>query len=401
MSDRNAGLPKIRQDPTDRGFVQDPYPFYARIRSLGDFVVWEDYGFAVATTHAAVHQVMKHPRLGRAVPDGRRAGPSPALATFEAIEAHSLLEIEPPNHTRIRRLVTSGFTGERLYPMAPAISTIADRLIDAFPDGPFDFIDAFARPLAAETIAVFLGVPAGDAATLQRWSNDMVAMYQARRDAGVERKAEAAARDFAAYARDRIAERRGTTGRGDLLCLLSKAEAEGLLTEDELVSTVILMLNAGHEATAHAMGNAVPLLTPHPDRHLALLPEQIAGTVEECLRFAPPLHLFTRHVYQPVDFGGVSFGPDDTVGCLLGSACRDDAVWPDGDHFDPFRVRRPHTAFGVGIHACVGASLARMELQIAPPVLFSRCPELRIVEPPRLADLYHFHGLERLTVAVR
>ena len=401
MPSKRTNVPKVSQVPTDPAFVQNPYGFYARLRALGDFVFWEDYGIVIGTTHAAVHQVMKHPALGRAVPERLRKVPAGDLEAFESVERHSLLEIEPPDHTRLRRLAMTGFVGERIYPMAPAISTLADELINGFPEGPFDFIDAFAKPLAARTIAVFLGVPVEDAATLQAWSNDMVAMYQARRDAGVERKAEAAARAFTAYARGKIAERRAQPGGGDLLSLLVAAHDGGQLDSDELISTVILMLNAGHEATAHSMGNAVPLLAAHPERKLALLPEQIAGTVEECLRHTPPLHLFTRYVYQSITIEGVSFEPGDVVGCLLGSACRDDAVWPDGDRFDPFRARRPHVAFGVGIHSCVGASLARMEMQIALPVLFSRCPNLRIVEPPRLADLYHFHGLERLMIEVR
>jgi len=404
VSNRNdspADMPVAEQDPTDPHFVQHPYEFYNRVRALGDFVYWKDYPLVVATTHAAVHKVLKHPQMGRAVPRAQRVGAPADLESFQALEDHSLLEIEPPDHSRIRRLVTQGFTGEQLFPIAPDISRIADALIDRFPEGPFDLIEAYSRPLAALTITNFLGVPDSDATRLQAWSNDMVAMYQARRDAGVERQAEAAARDFTAYARDIIGPRRDQAPRGDFLSLLIEASAKAALSDDELVSTVILLLNAGHEATAHSVGNAVNLLAAHTDRTLGLHPEQIANTVEEGLRFATPLHLFQRHVYAPVKIGDVSFRPGDQVGALLGSACRDDAVWPDGDRFDPLRARRPHVAFGLGLHACVGAPLARMEMQIALPALFSRCPKLKIVEKPCVADLYHFHGLERLMVTVR
>ena len=173
------------------------------------------------------------------------------------------------------------------------------------------------------------------------------------------------------------------------------------MSEDELISTAILLLNAGHEATAHTLGNAVPLLLRFPGRAEALAPESVAGTVEECLRYKPPLHLFTRYVYEDTEIDGRTFSKNQKIGCLLASACRDDATWPDGNVFDPFRARRPHTAFGAGLHSCVGAALARLELKIGLPVLFARCPELAIVEAPEVADLYHFHGYERLTVTLR
>jgi unspecific monooxygenase len=159
-------------------------------------------------------------------------------------------------------------------------------------------------------------------------------------------------------------------------------------------------LNAGHEATVHSIGNAVRNLAGHKLRHEALEPERITYTVEECIRFEPPLHMFTRHVYEPVTIMDVAFERGDEIGCLLGSACHDDAIWPDADRFDPFRDILANTAFGAGIHFCVGAPLARLEMQIALPALFSRCPELRIVQPPQVADLYHFRGLERLMVTV-
>ena len=205
---------------------------------------------------------------------------------------------------------------------------------------------------------------------------------------------------FALYLRDTI-DKRGQAPSGDFLSELIAAKADGtLLSTEELLSTVVLLLNAGHEASVHALGHAVHLLTDYPERSLALEPTNIAGTVEECLRFRPPLHMFQREVYEDVRISEHDFQKGQTVGCLLGSACRDDAVWPDGDKFDPIRARRPHLAFGTGIHACLGAVLARLEMQIALPALFSRCPDLRIVEPPELADRYHFHGLERLMVEV-
>lgn len=391
-------MERLQQSPTDPAFVQDPYPFYRVARSRGDFIFWEDYAMVMATTHEAVNRVLKSKKMGREVPAERRKPVRPGLELFYAVEDHSMLELEPPRHTRLRGLVLRAFTRNRISGLAPEISMIADELIDRFPEGPFDLLDAFARPLPVIVIARLLGVPESMAPQLLTWSNDMVAMYQSRRTEAIEDRAAAAAGEFADFMRRYVEERRSTPGH-DLISELIAAEEDGeKLSSDELITTCILLLNAGHEATVHSIGNAVRQLAGHSRVHEAMQPERIEFAVEECLRFSPPLHMFTRHVYEPVEIMGTKFEPGDEVGCLLGSACHDDAIWPDGDRFDPFRDIIKNTAFGAGIHFCVGAPLARLELQIALPALFSRCPNLRIVEPPQIANLYHFHGLERLMV---
>jgi unspecific monooxygenase len=200
--------------------------------------------------------------------------------------------------------------------------------------------------------------------------------------------------------RDVLKQKRGTMQK-DFLSHLAGIQDTGAMSASEVLSTSILLLNAGHEATAHSIGNAVPLLLEFDGRSEALTPDAIAGTVEECLRFRPPVHLFKRYVYKPSTIEGVRFDVNDQIGCLLASASRDDAVWPDSEVFNPFRPRIRHLAFGVGLHACLGAALARLELQIALPALFSRCPRLRIDAPPKVANLYHFHGYERLMVSIK
>ncbi len=354
----------------------------------------------MATTHEAVNRIMKSRKMGREVPKERRKAVRPALAPFYAVEDHSMLELEPPRHTRLRGLVLRAFTRQRIMTMAPEISMMADDLIDGFPDGPFDLLDHFARVLPVLVIARLLGVPDAMAPQLLAWSNDMVAMYQSRRTEAIEDQAAVAAGAFADFMRGYVEERRSSPAN-DLISQLIAAEEDGeKLSSDELITTCILLLNAGHEATVHSIGNAVRQLAGHSRLNEAMQPERIEYAVEECLRFDPPLHMFTRHVYEPVEILGTRFDPGDEVGCLLGSACHDDAIWPDGDRFDPFRDIRKNTAFGAGIHFCVGAPLARLELQIALPALFSRCPNLRIVETPKVANLYHFRGLERLMVQV-
>ena len=400
MSDFARQMPTVEQDPTDPKFVSNPYEFYRYLRALGHFVYWTDYDLPVATTHAAVAQTLRHPTMGRAVPEALLKPVQPELAAFLALEEHSLLEIEPPDHTRIRREALKAFAGPQIALIAPMISRFADRLIDDFPDAPFDLIASYAKPLAALTITEFLGVDPKHAPQLLVWSSSMVAMYQARRDAKVEALAESASRAFTGFMRDVIETRRSAPGQ-DFLSHLIAFEQSGGMSEAELLSTAILLLNAGHEATVHAIGNAVPLLLTFSGRSDALAPDSIAGTVEECLRYRPPLHLFKRFVYKPSTVEDVDFAVNDQIGCLLASACRDDAIWPDGEVFDPFRGRHPHVAFGAGLHSCIGSALARLELRIALPVLFARCPNLALEEAPKIANLYHFHGYEELRVSLR
>lgn len=384
-------------DPTDPNFVQNPYPAYQEMRAVGDMVYWDAYDMPVAVTAEAVKKAMRHPNMGRAVPKKYVNTPE-ALRPFNEVEAYSLLELEPPDHTRIRRVVASAFVLDRMAVLTPLVSQIADALINKFPDdAPFDLLTAFAQPLTARTIAAFLGIDTEHAPQMQAWSDAMVTMYQTGRNAAVEHAAASAANDFSTFITAEL-DRRKSFPLDDFLTELTLAESAGTLTRAEAVSSAILLLNAGQEATAHAIANAIRTLLDFPETALAVHPTHCAGTVEECLRFTPPLHMFTRQVYKPVSFMGVDFKEGSEIGCLLGSACRDDAVWPDGDIFDPFRLRRPHQAFGVGIHACTGAALARLEMHIALPALFSRCLGMTLASPPRIADTYHFHGLESLEV---
>ncbi len=230
------------------------------------------------------------------------------------------------------------------------------------------------------------------ASRLLTWSGAMVAMYQAGRTAADEHAAAHAAAEFAAYLKGHAARRRDSPA-DDLITHLLAAEAEGEhLSPEELVSTCILLLNAGHEATVHSIGNGAKALLESGHRQGG------QATTEEILRHDPPLHLFTRHVYETTEVAGHRLAAGSKIGCLLAAANRDPAVWDRPDQFDPDRPLQAHVAFGAGIHFCVGAPLARLELGIALDTLFARCPDLTLAEPPRYADLYHFHGLERLIV---
>ncbi len=385
----------LSQSPTDPDFVQDPYPFYDRARASGDLFHWNDYGMACATSHRAVSAILKDRRLGREALAEWVAEIPDHLTPFYDVEAHSMLELERPRHTRLRGLVLRAFTSRRIAALGPEIEALCHRLVDAFPDHPFDLLDAYARPVPVIVIARLLGVPEDRADDLLDWSNAMVGMYQARRTRAMEDAAVAATSAFQDFLAGYIAEKRRAPADDLISELIAAEEAGDRLSTEELISTCILLLNAGHEATVHTLGNGVRSLL---DRDIRTVD---TACVEEVLRFDPPLHMFTRWVYEDVELFGHGFVRGDRIACLLGAANRDPAAYPDPHRFDPARKGPANVAFGAGIHFCVGAPLARLELEIALKVLFERCPELRYTKPPRYADVYHFHGLERLKVCLR
>lgn len=310
-----------------------------------------------------------------------------------------MLELEPPRHTRLRGLVLRAFTSRRIAALQPEIEALSHDLIDALPSGPLDLLQHFGQRLPVTIIARLLGVPEDMGDELLRWSNAMVGMYMAGRTRETEDKAVAATKAFVTFLRLYIAERRALPA-DDLITHLIEAEAEGeRLTTDELISTCILLLNAGHEATVHTIGNGVKVLLETGASPEMLLADRVEGTVEEILRFDPPLHMFTRWAYEDATIMGHTFRRGDQVALLLGAANRDPNIWNRPDRFIPDRHQIPNTSFGAGLHFCVGAPLARLELQIALPILFHRLPRLRLAEPPVYRNVYHFHGLDRLLVS--
>lgn len=310
-----------------------------------------------------------------------------------------MLELEPPRHTRLRSLVLRAFTSRRIAALAPEIAALSHELIDAFPAGEFDLLTHFARTLPVIVIARLLGVPEDRADDLLDWSNAMVGMYQARRDRTMEDAAVTATEAFVAFMRAYVEDRRAKPA-DDLITHLIAAEMEGeKLSTDELITTCILLLNAGHEATVHTIGNGVKALIENGFGAEVLTPDSVDGTVEEILRFDPPLHLFTRHAYEDIEIAGHTFRRGDEVGCLLAAANRDPGQWDEPHRFDPSRPVRPNLGFGIGLHFCVGAPLARLELRTALPILFARLPGLRLAAAPDYANLYHFHGLSGLVVS--
>ncbi|NIY73132.1 cytochrome P450 [Marivivens donghaensis] len=382
----------FQQSPTDPAFVQNPYPFYDSVRAAGDLFYWDDYQMVCAVSHEAVSALLKDRRLGREIPPEKATPIPPHLKPFYDIDAHSMLELEAPRHKRLRSLVLRAFTSRRIASLAGDIEELSNELIDRFPDEPFDLIDAFCRPIPVVVICRLLGVPEDRADDLLRWSNDMVAMYQARRTREVEDAAAKASTEFREFIVGYIEARRKAPAN-DLLSELIAAEEEGeKLSTDELVTTVILLLNAGHEATVHTMGNGVKTMLERG------VTEITDASVEEIIRFDPPLHMFTRWVYEDITVFGHELKRGQMFGCLLGAANRDPAAYTDPNTFDPERKGPTNTSFGGGIHFCVGAPLARLELKVAMGVLFDRLPALKLAGEPQYANVFHFHGLDSLMV---
>lgn len=389
----------LGQSPVDPHFVQNPYPFYDRARAGGPLFYWQDYDLPCATGFAAVDGLLRDRRFGRECPPEFAPDHPAHLAPFYAFESHSMLELEPPRHTRLRGLVVRAFTSRRIAAMGPEIAALSHTLIDAFPDGDFDLLTAFAEKIPVIVIARLLGVPEDMSSQLLAWSHAMVAMYQANRDSATEAAAVKATTEFSDFMRHYIDARRRDP-RDDLLTHLIAAEEDGgKLSTDELITTAILLLNAGHEATVHSIGNAVKTLleeTQTPGDWLA--EDRVAATVEETLRYDPPLHMFTRFAYEDIHLFGHDFRRGDEVGLLLAAANRDPDAFADPARFDPARPVKGITSFGAGLHFCIGAPLARLELTLALPILFARCPRLELAGPPVYADRYHFHGLRALMV---
>ncbi|MEP2717017.1 cytochrome P450 [Pseudophaeobacter sp.] len=391
----------VRQPPTDPAFVQDPYPFYQRGRDQAGLNYWQDYAMPAAFRRAAVHAILRDRRFGREIPP-ELAKPTPDhLAPFMAVEAHSMLEAEPPRHTRLRKLVMRAFTSREIKAQEEGIASLSHQLIDAFPDPgqPFDLLATYCTQVPVITICRLLGVPIKMAPQLLDWSHAMVAIYQASRTQETEIAAARAAQDFSAFLAAYVEQRR-TDPSDDLLTRLIAAEEEGdSLSTDELIGTCILLLNAGHEATVHALGNGVKTMLQQGWDPSWLAPAGIDNLVEEILRFDPPLHMFTRYAYEEVEVMGHRFQRGDQVALLLASANRDPAAEEDAEIFDPTRPARTNMSFGGGLHFCVGAPLARLEMQIALPILFDRCPDLQLAATPQYSNSYHFHGLCQLMVA--
>lgn len=392
-------MTSVRQNPHDTDFINDPYRLYRQQYEHGPMFHWDDYGHWCVGGFDEVNAVFKDRRFGRL---GGMPERTDRIANWYETERFSMLALDPPDHTQLRGLVNRAFLSRRVEQLRPRIEDLANELIDGFAgDGGVELIQHYAAPLPAIVIAEMIGLPREMAPQLLDWSNRMVRMYMFGVDAEVEADADAAADAFIEYLTGVLAERRKRP-TDDLLTHLIDAEVEGeRLSEPEIIATTILLLNAGHEATVHTTGNAVKTIleSGREPGELFATPESTAALVEECLRYDPPLHMFARYALEDVSFGGVEFAAGDKVGLLLGSANHDPRRFERPDEFLPGRDDAGNVSFGAGIHFCIGAPLARIELQTSLALLFERLPGLQLDDTPEYRDIFHFHGLDTLNVS--
>jgi len=397
--------PSVTLDPRNPDFVQDPYPFYARWRAEHPVFYWRELGHWCFARYDDVGALLRDRRFGRQILHvatreelGWPETPE-HLVPFYRFEDHSLLEVEPPVHTRLRGFINPSFLPRQIERLRPEVERLANELIDGFAaKGSTDLISSFAEPVPVMVIARFLGVPDEMASQILSWSHDMVAMYQARRDRAVEERASAATVEFTAYMRGLLGQRRTEPSDDFLSQLLTARDEDGSsLTEDELVTTAILLLNAGHEATVHSLGNGAQALLRH-GKAADFLADPVRCS-EEMLRFDTPLHMFKRYALEDLEYAGLKLRKGEQIGLLLASANRDERKFPHAAEFLPTRHPNQHVSFGAGIHYCVGAPLARLEMQTALRILFERLPSIRLNGPTRFKDTWHFHALESLPVA--
>jgi cytochrome P450 len=392
-------------DLADPAVVADPYPAFARARTAAP-VQWHD-GLALwlAFTHAEANAVLRDRRLGRIWRDRE---PAERFGSFNLIHRNAILEMEPPDHTRLRRLISTAFARGHVERLRPWVEELAGRLVDGLVERsggaePVDVLSGMAEQLPVDVIAELLGVPEADRPLLRPWSNAIVKMYEYGRTAAVESAAEQAAAEFVAYLRELAAERRRDPGEDLLSHLVSVRDAEGdKLTEDELVTTCILLLNAGHEATVNVSGNGLLALLRHPDQMQRLRDDRalLATAIEELMRFDSPLQLFERTATEDVEIGGVTVTAGQKIAALLGSANHDPAVFADPEELDVARPDNPHISFGAGIHFCIGAPLARVELQASFGALLDRTSSLELGGEPQRRPEFVIRGLADLPVVL-
>jgi unspecific monooxygenase len=375
-------------DLTAPEVVADPYPFLAEERARHAVAWHEPTGMYLAFDHASVSAVQRDRRLGRIWKDRE---PADYLEPFNLLHRNQMMENEPPEHTRLRRPVAASFNRGHIERLRPRVREIAASLLAEVDPAGFDVVGQYAEPLPVLVIAELLGVPASYAPSLRRWSQAIVRMYEPSPGPDVVEAAVVAATEFAALVRELVTERRSAP-REDLITDLAATE----LSDDEVVAAVVLLLNAGHEASVNVFGNGLVAmlrrgLRPAPGVDLAL-------TVEEMLRFDSALQLFERTATEPVEVGGVVVERGQKIAVLLGSANRDSAVFDEPDEFVVDRTPNNHVAFGVGVHFCLGAPLARMELFESLTVLASTYPSLALAGEPESRGTFVLRGYHRVPV---
>ncbi|WP_406168846.1 cytochrome P450 [Streptomyces canus] len=396
-------------DPWDPAFLADPYPAYAELRAHGRVQYFEPTNQWLVPHHADVSALLRDRRLGRTYQhrftheDFGRTAPPAAHEPFHTLNDHGMLDLEPPDHTRIRRLVSKAFTPRTVEQLRPYVTRLAGELVDRLvAEGGGDLLTDVAEPLPVAVIAEMLGIPESDRAPLRPWSADICGMYELNPPEDVAARAVQASVEFSDYLRELIAERRKNPG-DDLISGLIAAHDEGdRLTEQEMISTCVLLLNAGHEATVNATVNGWWALFRNPDQLAELRADHslVPRAVEELMRYDTPLQLFERWVLDEIEIDGTTIPRGAEIALLFGSANHDPATFPNPERLDLTRMDNPHISFSAGIHYCIGAPLARIELAASMTALLEKAPTLSLAQEPQRKPNFVIRGLEGLSVEV-
>ena len=381
--------------------INNPYPHLAELRRAEKPIWHPDLEVFLAATHRDANEVLRNKSLGRIYTERI---PESEWQVFNWLHSDSILDSEPPKHTRLRGLVLKAFNRNRIEGLRPAIQKITDELLDEIEltSGTFDLIADFAEPLPVKVIALLLGFPVEDEHLLRPWSQSIVKMYEVNPPREHQIAAQKAAQEFADYVHSLMLERKKNPTDDLITELASVHEAGERLSTHELIATCVLLLNAGHEASVNGFGNGMVSLFEHPTQRDLLFekPEELTETaIEEFLRFDSPLQYFERTATSDLELGGVSIKSGQKIVSLLGSANRDSSVFGNADVFDVARKSNPHIGFGAGIHFCIGAPLARLEMSVSLPALIKRFPNLKLSETPVRRPTFSLRGYERVTVS--
>ena len=381
--------------------INNPYPHLAELRRAEKPIWHPDLEVFLAATHRDANEVLRNKSLGRIYTERI---PESEWQVFNWLHADSILDSEPPKHTRLRGLVLKAFNRNRIEGLRPAIQKITHKLLDEIEltSGTFDLIADFAEPLPVKVIALLLGFPVEDEHLLRPWSQSIVKMYEVNPPREHQIAAQKAAQEFADYVHSLMLERKKNPTDDLITELATVHEAGERLSTHELIATCVLLLNAGHEASVNGFGNGMVSLFEHPTQRDLLFekPEELTETaIEEFLRFDSPLQYFERTATSDLELGGVSIKSGQKIVSLLGSANRDSSVFGNADVFDVARKSNPHIGFGAGIHFCIGAPLARLEMSVSLPALIKRFPNLKLSETPVRRPTFSLRGYERVTVS--
>ena len=385
-------------------FVADPYEQLKALREFGKPVWHEGMQIFLAARHSDANDVFRNKSLGRIFTDKK---PDFEWETFNWLHSDSILDSEPPKHTRLRSLVAKAFNRNKIEGMRPAVERITQVLLDAIDEKvksgeTFDLIADYAEPLPVKIIADLLGFPESEEHLLRPWSQSIVKMYEVNPSEQYQMEAKKAAAEFAEYVRS-LAEHRKTNPGQDLITDLAMVEENGeKLNSHELVATCVLLLNAGHEASVNAFGNGMVAALERPDQADLLRKNSRAITetaLEEFMRFDAPLHLFERTATVDTELGGVKIEKGQKIAALIGSANRDSTVFEHADEMDLTRDPNPHIGFGAGIHFCLGAPLARLEMGVSLPALWEKYPNMQLAGEPVRRPTFVLRGYERVSIS--